>query len=175
MPRPTTLLAAALLTSAGTACSDSQTSSPDDATVLEEVTPAAGVPNVDPAASITVRFNHAAGSGMEQYVDLHRGGINGPVVGIRCEQFDGRRSMVCTPEQPLQSATTYTIHVGAGMVDDDGRLIEVEERGAGMGGEPVTGRMMGGMHGGESTDMMGPGWGHPEDGHLGMAFTFETA
>ena len=91
MPRPTTLLAAALLTSAGTACSDSQTSSPDDATVLEEVTPAAGVPNVDPAASITVRFNHAAGSGMEQYVDLHRGDINGPVyvfvLGLTLDNF----------------------------------------------------------------------------------------
>jgi hypothetical protein len=34
---------------------------------------------------------------------------------------------------------------------------------------------MGGMHGGHPTGMMGDGWEHPGDGHLGMVFTFQTS
>jgi len=122
-----------------------------------------------------VRFSNPMGNGMEQYVDLHQGGIDGPVVPMSCEPSDDRTTVTCTPGPPLQSAATYTIHVGAGMTDQDGRPVEIEEHALGMGGQPVTAEMMGGMHGGQSTGMMGPGWEHPGDGHLGMAFAFETA
>jgi hypothetical protein len=43
-----------------------------------------------------------------------------------------------------------------------------------MGGQSVTGQMMGGMHGGQPSSMMGPGWRHSGDDHVGMAFTFES-
>jgi hypothetical protein len=122
-----------------------------------------------------VRFSQPMAGGVEQYVDLHQGGIDGPVVPMPCELSDDRSTLTCTPGQPLQSGTAYTIHIGAGMMDEGGRPVEVEDHGMGMGGQPVTGGMMGGVHGGQSTGLMGPGWQHPGDGHLGMAFTFETA
>lgn len=175
MRRLQNLLAVAALASALAACSENDTSSPDDETILEDVTPAAGTPNADPEGSITVRFSRPMGSGMEQYVDLHQGGIDGPVVPMSCEPSVDRTTLTCTPGERLQSAATYTIHIGAGMMDDNGRPVESEDRGMEMGGRPVTGEMMGGMHGGQPTGMMGPGWEHPGDGHLGMAFTFETA
>jgi hypothetical protein len=168
------LLAVAALGSALAACSENGTSAPDDETVLEEVTPAAGTPDADPEGSITVRFSGPMGSGMEQYVDLHQGGIDGPVVPMSCEPTADRAALTCTPGQPLQPGTQYTIHIGGGMMDENNRPIEIEDHGMGMGGQAVTGEMMGGMHGGQPTAMMGPGWEHPGDGHLGMAFTFET-
>ena len=175
MRRVTIVLAAAALTSVSSACGGNDTTSPDGQTVLEEVTPAAGALDVDPEGSIRVRFSQGMAGGMEQYVDLHQGGIDGPVVPMACELSDDRSMLTCTPEQPLQAGKAYTIHIGAGMMDESGRPADVESHGMGLGGQPVTGGMMGGMHGGQSTGLMGQGWQHPGDGHLGMAFTFETA
>lgn len=165
------LLAAAALALA--ACDDSN--SPEDQTVLEEVTPAAGTLDADREGSIVVRFSQSMASGMEQYVDLHQAGVEGPAVPMACELSDDRTTLTCTPEQPLQSGMAYTIHIGAGMMDASGRPVEVEDHGMGIGGQPVTSEMMGNMHSGQSTGLMGQGWKHPGDGHLGMAFAFETA
>ena len=65
--------------------------------------------------------------------------------------------------------------MGSGMMDGSGHPAEIESHGMGMGGQPVSGGMMGGMHDGQPTGMMGDGWEHPGDGHLGMAFTFQTS
>ncbi len=157
-----------------TACGEDGASAPSAETVLESVTPAAGATGVELSAPIAVRFSGPIASGMEEYVDLHQGGIGGPIVPMTCTPSADRLQMTCTPDQPLRTRTTYTIHMGAGMMDGSGRPIETEAHGLAMGGQPVTGQMMGGMHGGRSTGMMGPGWGHPADGHLGMAFAFQT-
>jgi hypothetical protein len=76
---------------------------------------------------------------------------------------------------PLQPGTSYTIHMGSGMMDASGRPVETAEHGLQMGGQSVTGQMMGGMHGGQPSSMMGPGWRHAGDDQVGMAFTFEAA
>jgi hypothetical protein len=162
------------LAAGSTACSEDGATAPSEETVLESVTPAAGATGVELSAPVAVRFSGPIASGMEEYVDLHQGGIDGPIVPMTCTPSADRIAMTCTPDQPLRTRTTYTIHMGAGMMDGSGRPIETEAHGMAMGGQPVTGQMMGGMHGGQSTGMMGPGWGHRADGHLGMAFAFET-
>lgn len=60
-------------------------------------------------------------------------------------------------------------------MDGNGRPTETEEHGIGMGGQPVTREMMGGVHDGQPMHMMSPGWDHQGGDHWGMAFTFETA
>ena len=65
--------------------------------------------------------------------------------------------------------------MGAGMMDASGRPVDMEAHAMVMGGQPVTGQLMGGMHGGQPTGMMGSGWMDPGDDHLGVAFGFETA
>jgi hypothetical protein len=156
------------------ACSDNDTTAPGSDTTLEAVIPSAEATGVDPAGPITVRFSGPMGTGMEQYLDLHQGDIGGPIVQMNCAWSADRTTLTCAPGAPLQPGTSYTIHLGSGMMDGNGRPVETEEHGLQMGGQPVTGQMMGGMHGGQASSMMGPGWRHAGDDHVGMAFTFET-
>ena len=165
-------MAGALLVLA--ACSDSGPTSTGDVTVLAEVAPAAGTTGVDPTGPVIARFSGPMASGMEQYVDLHRGDISGPVVPMSYAWSSDRSTLTCTPGEPLQSQTRYTIHMGSGMTDANGRMADTEQHGMRMGGQPVTGAMMGPMHGGNPAGMMGPGWQDPDHGHMGIAFTFET-
>ncbi len=163
------------------ACSGSDTGTnptgpePGGTTVLESVTPAAGATNVNPAGTMTIRFSGPMAAGMQQYVDLHRGDVTGPIVPMSCTMSAERAAITCTPDHPLEQHTRYTFHVGSGMMDAQGHHAEVEQHGMGMGGQPVTGGMMGGMHGGEPMGMMGDDWSHPSDGHFGMAFSFTTS
>lgn len=168
-------LTAIALASGAVACSDDDTTSPGGETVLQAVTPADGATTVDPSVGITMRLSGAMASGMEQYIDLHHGSVAGPLVPMTCALSADRRTLTCTPNQPLEPGTGYTIHMGAGMMDETGRPVETETHGMAMGGEIVTDDMMGGMHGGQGSGMMGSGWRHQGDEHLGMAFTFETA
>lgn len=163
------------LVSASAACSDDSVTAPAGETVLASVTPTAGATGVDPAEAISVRFSGPLASGMEQYVDLHQGAVDGPVVSLPCAVSADRMMVTCTPAQPLLPRSRYSIHVGGGMMDANGRPTETDEHGIGMGGQPVTREMMGGVHGGQTMDMMGPGWGHQDDDRWGAAFTFETA
>ena len=133
-----------------------------------------GATGVDPAGLIMVRFTGAMGAGMEQYMDLHQGDVSGPVVPMSCAWSADRSTLTCTPGEPLQSHVRYTIHMGSGMRDASGHMADTEQHGMQMGGQPVTGAMMGPMHGGDPAGMMGSGWQDPSDGHMGMAFTFET-
>ena len=155
-------------------CSNDGATAPGSDTNLEAVTPSAGATGVDASGPITVRFSGPMGNGMEQYVDLHQGDISGPVVQMRCTWSDDRTTLTCTPAAPLQAGTRYTIHIGSGMMDASGHPVETEEHGLQMGGQSVAGSMMGGMHGGQPTSMMGSGWRHVGDDHVGMAFAFET-
>lgn len=156
------------------ACGSAQATAPSPETVLEAVSPAAGAIGVAPSAPVIVQFSAPMASGMEQYVDLHHGDIGGPVVPMTCTWASDRTTLTCSHEEPLQSGTDYTIHIGAGMMDANGRPTETESHGMGMGGVAVTGSMMGGMHAGQPTGMMGPGWQDGQGGHLGVEFTFRT-
>jgi len=175
MQRLIITLTAITLASGAVACSDNETTSPGGETVLESVTPPAGATDVDPSGSITMRLSGPMASGMEQYIDLHEGSVAGSVVPMTCALTSDRRTLTCVPDQPLEPGTAYTIHMGTGMMDETSRPVETETHGMAMGGEPVTDDMMGGMHGGQAAGMMGSGWRHQGDGHLGIAFTFETA
>ncbi|HEU4697870.1 MAG TPA: Ig-like domain-containing protein [Gemmatimonadales bacterium] len=156
------------------ACSDGGPSGPNTVTTLEAVSPAAGATGIDPASPIAVRFSGAMGIGMERYVDLHQGDVGGPVVPMACTWSNDRATLTCTPGTHLASGTGYALHVGSGMMDANNRPVDVEGHGTQMGGHRVTGQMMGGMHAGQATGLMGPGWRHAGDAHMGMAFAFET-
>ncbi len=148
---------------------------PEAATELAGVTPAANATGVPADGPIVLRFSGPMGDGMEQYVDLHLGPVRGAVVPMSCGWSADRTALTCAPDHPLEPGTHYTVHVGGGMMDAAGHRVEVERSGGAMGGMPVGGGMMGGMHGGTPTGMMGPGWRHGPDGHLGMTFEFTTA
>jgi hypothetical protein len=111
--------------------------------------------------------------GMEQFLDLHLGGIGGSVVPMACAWSPDRTTLTCSPGSPLQPGTTYTIHLGGGMRDQSGHHMDLDPW-IGMGGQWVTSDMMGGMHNGQPVGMMGSGWRHGPD-HYGMTFTFTTS
>jgi hypothetical protein len=154
-------------------CGGDNGTAPSTETVLESVSPAAGATGVDPTAPVTIGFSGPMANGMEQYVDVHQGDVSGPVVPMTCSFSADRTTLTCTHDQ-LQSGTTYAIHMGSRMMDGSGHPAEIESHGMAMGGQPVTGGMMGSMHDGQSTGMMGQDW-KDGDGHYGMEFTFQTS
>jgi hypothetical protein len=162
--------AAALL--AGCSSGNSPATAPATA-ALSSVAPAPAAIAVAPATAITLTFSQPMMAGMEQYVDLHHGGFGDPVVPMSCGWNGDRTVLTCTPGSPLASGTQYTIHVGAGMTDDHGDMMDLDNW-TGMGGQWATGGMMGGgMHAGQPVGMMGQGW--TQGTHYGMLFTFTTA
>jgi hypothetical protein len=157
------------------ACSnDEGATAPEAETTLVSVAPAAGATGVDPKGSITIRFSGPMASGMEQYVDIHQFDIRGPIVSLTHIWSADRTTLTCTPSAPLHQGTRYTVHLGSGMRDARGHHADVDDPGGRMGGHPVTSQTMNDHHGSHPTGMMGSGWQHPEWGHLGMAFTFQT-
>ena len=77
------------------------------------VTPTGGATGVPTSTSITIRFGGAMSGPLERYVDLHVGGLDGPIVDMRCAWSGDRATLTCTPLLPLQPGTTYLVHVGA--------------------------------------------------------------
>ena len=154
---------------AAMACADGPTAPAVTARVVALV-PTGGATGVNPAAPIVVTFSHGMQSGMEQYVALHEGGVDGPVVPMTCGWSSDRTTLTCTPQSPLAPATRYTLHLGGGMRDQTGGGLDYEQCIAQHDGQWATAGMMG-M--GDSS-MMGPGWRHA-NGSYGMVFTFTTA
>ena len=155
------------------ACSDSTspTSSPTSAT-LAAVSPAPAATTVPPATAIRLTFGQPMMVGMEQYMDLHQGGVAGPTVPMSCAWSPDQKVLTCTPTSPLAGGRQYTIHVGAGMTDTQGRMMDMQDWTT-MGGQWAMSGMMGGTHAGQPMGMMGPGW---KDGaHYGMLFSFTTS
>jgi hypothetical protein len=124
--------------------------------------------------SLEFHWGTAMGAGMEQFVDLHRGDLSGSVVPMSCVWSGGQTTLVCTPSSPLQPGTQYRVHVGGGMVDVNGQLIDMNMYGPGFGGQWIQGGMMGAGHAGTAWGMVGGGW-RQSNGAYGMAFTFTTA
>lgn len=151
------------------ACSDSM--APATA-VLTSVSPAPAATTVAPATAITLTFAQPMMAGMEQYMDLHQGGIGGPTVPMSCGWSPDLTTLTCTPTNPLAAGTQHTIHVGAGMTDAQNHMLDMDSWTT-MGGQWVTSGMMGGTHAGQPAGMMGAGWKHGS--YYGMLFTFTTA
>ncbi len=139
---------------------------------LASVTPAPGATAVSTATTVMASFSQPMMAGMEQYVDLHQGGVDGPIMPMSCAWNGARTTLTCTPNSPLASSTAYTIHMGAGMMDDQGDMMDMANWTT-MGGQWATSGMMGGTHGGMAVGMMGSGW-KDGMGHYGMLFPFTT-
>jgi hypothetical protein len=168
-PRRLLIVAAAIL---GVGCGSSREmgsmmTGPSTGTELLEVSPSGGATGVSVGTNISISFSHAMLQGMEQYVDLHEGDLDGPLVPMHCAWSSDRRTLACTPDAPLQPHTRYALHIGGGMMDADDHPVDLALMGPGMGGQWV----MGASHHGP---MMGSGW-HGSNGSYGMSFSFTTA
>jgi hypothetical protein len=148
------------------------------ATALLEVIPAGGETGVDPNAPITLTFDHVMH--MDMYVAFHEGAdVSGPEVDGAWAWSGDRTQLTFTPASPLNPQTQYTVHIGGGMKDANGHIVNLGHHGQTMGGQWVSEQMMndrmnhlGNMMG--QDDMMGEGWRHA-NGTYGMIFTFTTA
>jgi hypothetical protein len=164
---------------AAAACGSSQQSqmtSPTGmptAAALTAVSPGEGAVGVASSSPITLHFSGAMASGMEQFMDLHRGDLSGGTVPMGCTWSGDRETVACTPLSPLLSHTTYAIHVGGGMMGANGTMVDYSH-GQAIGGQWIMGGMMSGTHGGMGWGMMSGDWRNP-NGSYGMVFTFTTA
>ena len=170
------LAGATLLSACGsgpTAPSPNNPSPTPSATALVAVSPDGGATGVSPGAAMTMQFSGPMAAGMEQYVDLHDGTVAGPVHPMSCTWSADKTTLTCVPGTPLQDHTMYTLHLGAGMMAAGGGTVNVSQ-GTGMGGQWLTGGMMGGTHAGQPMSMMGGDW-VGANGSYGMIFSFTTS
>jgi len=156
------------------ACSDSTAPANPNATTLSAVSPAGGATSVDPSASIVLTFSAPMAAGMENYMDVHQGTTAGAVMAMTCTWSANATTLTCTHAAPFASGGTFTIHVGAGMMDADSMPINMNAMISQMGGVWLQSGMMGGMHAGQPTSGMGTGW-RGANGSYGMMFTFTTS
>lgn len=164
------------------ACSEDATApGGEEPAVLLSVQPSPGSTDVTVGSSVVVTFDHAIAAGMEEYAALHEGDVTGPELPGTWLVSDDRTTLTFTPDEPMKPATTYVIHVGGGMMDDHGNVVDLEHHGLAMGGQWATQSMMTGgmgsgmMGGGDPGQHMGGGWQHPANGSYGMVFVFTTA
>mgnify|MGYP001172517638 CR=1 FL=1 len=155
-------------------CSDSNAPGTPNPTTLSVVSPTGGATGVDLSAPIVLTFSAPMAQGMEGYLDVHQGTTAEPVMPMSCTWSGGRTTLTCTHAAAFDPATMYTIHVGAGMMDDDDMPIDMDAMVNQMGGVWLQSGMMGGMHAGQPTSGMGTGW-HGTNGSYGMMFTFTTS
>jgi hypothetical protein len=166
----------------------SDTTAPDGSTVpsasaLLSVNPEGGTTGVDPNGPFSFTFDGAMLSGMERYVDLHRGDVTGPIHPLSCAWSPDHSTLTCTPATPLDPVTGYTLHVGGGVRGSNGTPIQMDpgscggawaEPGPPDGHGPGEGHMWGENHGGEPWPTMDSGWRHL-NGTYGMVIPFQTA
>ena len=137
------------------------------------LSPGGGSTGVPVGSPLEFRWDVAMGAGMEQFVDVHMGDLSGPVAPMSCAWSRDRTTLACTPSSPLEPGTRYVVHMGGGMVDANGQLVDMDMYGPRFGGQWVQGGMMSAGHGGTPWGMMGGRWQHA-NGSYGMAFTFTT-
>jgi len=171
---------------AAAGCSDDATTPQMEESALLSVIPQGGTTGVDPNGPLIIEFTHPMQPGMEEFADVHEGGVEGPLVAGSWSWNTDFTKLTFTPASSLKNLTQYVVHIGGGMVDEDGNPINYGLHGLGMGGQWMTQQMhqggqhgysggqggMGGMGGGTG---MGEGWTHPTNGSYGMVFIFTTA
>jgi len=154
------------------ACSDGG-SSPTGSTTLTLVSPAGGATNVNLSSPVVLTFSGPMGQGMENYVDVHAGTTADAIMPMTCTWSADRITLTCSHAAPFAGASPYTIHCGAGMMDANGHVVNMDAMVNMMGGTWLMPGMMGGMHAGQPMNMMGAGW-TGSNGSYGMMFTFTT-
>jgi len=143
------------------------------AATFMSVSPPGDAVGVATSTAIVLRFGAGMGPGMEQFTDLHRGGLDGPTVPMSCTWSGDRTALTCTPDERLERLTRYWIHLGGGMLTSAGDHVDFGPHGPTYGGQWVFGPMMGGSHAGHAWGSMAAGW-RGDDGRYGMAFSFTT-
>ena len=166
------ILALSALVLTMSACQDVP-AEPTDEFGLTHVVPAGGSTDVDPNGPISVKFSHPLAAGMEMYLALHEGDLNGPVVSGEWGWSDDGLTLTFTPDEPLKSQTLYTIHIGGGIQDATGRTCNFDAAGQQFGGHWATQGMMGGGTMGGMGRHTGSGWQH-SNGFYGLLFTLTT-
>ena len=162
-----------LLTLLLAACSTS-TSVEVGSTALLTTNPAAGTAGVDVKAQIEVRFDSPIAPGAGHPIALQVGDCPGPVVAGTWSRTADGMGLRFTSTQPLDPSTRYTIHVGGGLTDADGAIINLDLNGLALGGTWVTLDMVMGMTGmGMGQSHSGPDWLYL-NGMYGLAFGFNT-
>lgn len=169
------LVALGSLVGGVTSCDDGATGVEFE-TALLSVAPAGGAAGVAVDEEVVVTFNHAMHDHAVDFAAVHEGDVAGPAVAGTWVLEESRKVMRFTPDQPWKRGTVYTIHLGGGMQDAQGHMVEFASHGMSMGGMWANGGMMGGgMMGDAGHPHMGAGWKHPANGSYGMVFTFTTA
>jgi len=124
------------------ACSNSTNSTPT--TQLVSVAPAGGATGIGVSTSITMHFSGSMMTGADSEVTLHQGDVTGTVVPCTRSWSVDSMVLTMTPTSPLAAGTHYTSHLGAGLMDAHGHVIDMTSHGMGMGGQCMGGGMMGG-------------------------------
>jgi hypothetical protein len=147
---------------------------PEYEAALLSIAPSGGTTGVNLDTSISIEFSHPMQD--EAFVAVHEASMSGPFGPL----VDGTMSweqdelhLVFTPNAPLMPQTEYTIHIGGGMMDQGGHVIDLEQHGVQMGGQWVMQTVMQDCMMNVCGSMMGPGWQHT-NGSYGMSFTFTT-
>lgn len=138
------------------------------------ISPRGGARGVPVGTSLEFHWDVPMGVGMEQFIDLHMGDLAGPVTPMSCDWSADQNTLVCTPSSLLQTGTQYLVHIGGGMLDANGQVVDMVQYGPGYGGQWIQGGMMGPFHAGTNWGAMGGPWRHA-NGAFGMLFTFTTS
>lgn len=163
-----------LMTMAGTLAAIGCSSLTDPGSDLVDVTSSVvaiqsvgGGAQLDPAAGITITFDHPMVHADSMRVVLHEGDVAGAAVATAATWTSDRMKLMLSPAQPLKAATRYTVELRCAAMDGDSH--DAHHSGA-------SGISMGSMHGGSGTmmgnGMMGSG-GH--DMAHRMTFSFTTS
>ena len=121
-----------------------------------------------------MRFDSPIAPGAGHPIALQVGDCPGPVVAGTWSRTADAMGLSFTSTQPLDPSTRYAIHVGGGLTDADGAIINLDLNGPALGGTWVTLDMVMGMTGmGMGQSHSGPEWLYL-NGMYGLAFTFTT-
>lgn len=156
----------------GAACDDGTTTLEPETTLLS-VAPEGGASNVALDAPVEVMFDGSMHDHAADYAAVHEGDVTGPTVQGTWRMEEDGVVLRFMPDHDWQTGTEYTVHLGGGMMDAEGHVVDFESHGMEMGGMWADGSMMGGGMMGGQHPHMGEGWQH-ENGSYGMVFSFTT-
>ena len=134
---------------------------------VASVVPAGGATGVDPKSAIVIQFTRSMSVRTETSVALHEETVAGLVVPGTWSWSADRTRLTFAPASPLRSQTPYALHLGGGMKDANGNLIDLD-RCVRHGGRWATPQMMSG-----ASSMTGPEWEHVNRSY-GVLFAFTT-
>jgi hypothetical protein len=172
--RTARMLALAGTVAIGATACDEGTTTLEPETALLSVAPEGESSNVALDAPLVVSFDGPMHDHAGDYAAVHEGDVTGPMVQGTWMMEEGGTVMRFMPAGGWDAGTEYAVHLGGGMTDARGHMVDFESHGPGMGGMWAEGSMMsGGMMGGGQHPHLGEGWQH-QNGTYGMLFGFMT-